>query len=131
MTNNATKIAAGTSLLGVGGMAGVLLAPQKGAAPAAAVTLPAPPAVVRTVHIKHVHYRTVHEHPKASSHQAVGAAAGASAVTATPAAPAPQPVAAPVPAPVSVQPRIRTRTSGGGGGGAGGEHEGESEGHDD
>jgi hypothetical protein len=130
MTSTATKIAAGTSLVGLGGIAGLLLAPQQGDAERAAASVAQTPAPeVRTVHIKRVHHRTIHLKPKHEHHVAAAAAAPA-------AAPAPVPVvqSAPPPAPAPTSP-IRTRTSGSGGSGSdddgGHEHESEHEGGDD
>jgi hypothetical protein len=127
MTFNATKIATGTSLVGAGALAGVLLAPKAAESERAANTLPAPATVVRTIHIKRVHHRVIHEKPKHVRHaaQAAAPAAASTPVAAVSAAPPPvQPVvAAPAPAPTH-QP-LRTRTSGSGGSGGGeSEHEG-------
>ncbi len=74
MTSNATKIAAGVSLLGLGGIGGLLLAPQQGDAErsAATVTQAAAPEV-RTIHIKRVHHRTIHEKPKHVRHASAAA----------------------------------------------------------
>jgi hypothetical protein len=120
MRLNATNIATGTSLLGAGVVTGVLLAPHN-AESRRPVTAAAPPPVVRTVHIKRVHHRTIHERARHAVHAAAPAHAAAAVV------PAAQPVrlvAAPPPAPV--QHPLRTRTSGSGGGsGSGGEHESE------
>jgi hypothetical protein len=124
MTSNATKIAAGTSLLGVGGLVGVLLAPQPDGGERAAATVQTAAPVVRTVHIKRVHHRTIHEKPKAQHVHAAAAPAAAAAVAPSPVR---QVVAAPAPAPA--QHPLRTRSSGGGTGS--GENEHEHEGGDD
>jgi hypothetical protein len=129
MTFNPTHIAAGASLLGIGGVAGVLLAPQSAESENAAAvrTQTAAPPVVRTVHVKRVHHRTIHEKPHVVRHPARAAASGPVA-----AAPAPAPVqqvaAAPAPAPTPHP--LRTRTSGSAGSGDG-EHEHEhGDGHE-
>jgi hypothetical protein len=111
MIFNATKIAAGTSLLGAGGLAGVLLAPKPAESERAAGALPAPAPVVRTVHIKRVHHRVIHEKPKRVHHAAPAAPAPAPVAAAT-AAPAPIRPVAPAPAPAPTRQPLRTRTSG-------------------
>jgi hypothetical protein len=118
MTFNPTHIAAGASLLGIGGAAGVLLAPQSAESQNAAAvrTQAAPPPVVRTVHVKRVHHRTIHEKPHVVQH--AERAATSAPVAAAP-APAPvQPVAA-APAPAATPHPLRTRTSGSAGSGDG------------
>jgi hypothetical protein len=111
MIVNFTKIAVGTCLLGVGGVGGVLLAPQD--TPRERTTTSAP-VVLRTVHVKHVHRRTIHEKPHRVQAAPVHVAV----------APVRQVVAAPPPAPA--QHPLRTRTSGSGGSGSGDDHEHES-----
>ena len=136
MTSTATKIAAGTSLVGLGGIAGLLLAPQQGDAERAASSVAQTPAPeVRTVHIKRVHHRTIHAKPKREHHAAAAQATAATPAVAPAAAPVPVTQAAPSPAPAPTQAPIRTRTSGTGNSGSGDdsghEREHESEGGDD
>jgi hypothetical protein len=129
MTFKPTQIAAGASLLGIGGVAGVLLAPQNAESQnAAAVRMQAaPPPVVRTIHVRRVHHRTIHEKPHVVHHVTRAAASAPAAVAAAPApaqaaAPVRQVSAAPAPHP------LRTRTSGSSGSGSddGGHEHGDS-----
>ena len=114
MIFNATRIAAGISLLGAGGLAGVLLAPKTAESERAASTLPLPAPVVRTVHIKRVHHRVIHEKPKRVHHAAVGAATDLVPIAPEAAAPAPTRPATAAPAPAPTGRPLRTRTSGSG-----------------
>jgi hypothetical protein len=124
MTFNASNIAIGTSLLGGGVLAGVLLAPHDAESRRTVAAVP-PAPVVRTVHIKRVHHRTVHERVH---HQRLRAAVPTPAAV-VPAATPVRLVSAAPPAPVRHE--LRTRTSGsGGGGGHEAEHEHEGGGDD-
>jgi hypothetical protein len=122
-----TKIAAGTTLAALGGLAGMAVRPEHAATadPAAA------PVEVRTQVIRRTVRIVRHERPRHRAHRtAPGVGAPAPAA---PAAPAPaQPVtfaAKPPAAPKHSEP-LRTRTSGGKSG-HGGDDGGEHEGHDD
>lgn len=117
MTFNVTRVAAGSSLLGIGGLAGVLLAPRGAEHPRAPVQ---PATVVRTVYIKRVHHRTIHVRPKPVPRPKAAAAAAVAPppapvqVAATPPAPAPSPLRTRTSGSHGqTQKPLRTRTSGG------------------
>jgi type IV secretory pathway VirB10-like protein len=131
MASKATRIAAGTSVLGLGGLAAVAVGAGKSAdtGSTAKTAAKTPPVEVKTVTVQRVIHRTVHAKPKrVHAHAAVAArTAHAAAPAATPAAgPAPAPAPAPVkftpvtrhhatspaPAPAPKQAPVRTRTSG-------------------
>jgi hypothetical protein len=148
MSTTKTKIAAGTTVLALGGLAAVAIG-QTGEGdtkkPAAA------PVVVRTETIRRTIHVVKHEKPKhlrTPAQPAIVARVPSAApppapppVTAAGSAPAPAPVAAPVarsvaPAPVTHHVVTRTSGSAGSGGGSshgedGGEREREHEGGDD
>ncbi len=135
MTFKPTQIAAGASLLGIGGVAGVLLAPQSAESENAAAvrSQAAAPPLVRTIHVKRVHHRTIREKPHLVHHVTQAAASAPAAVAVAP-APAAAPVrqVAAVPAPAPAPHPLRTRTSGSSGSGDGEhEHGGDHEGGDD
>ena len=118
MILSATKIATGAVLVGGGALAGVVAAPQGTSAQSSPVAATEP--VVRTVHVKRVHRRTVHE--KLHHHRGRGAEAerggNHAATSAGVATTSVQRAAAPVPAVTPQQP-LRTRTSGSSGSGRG------------
>lgn len=136
MANMRMRIAAGATVLGLGGLGGYALGSNPG-------RLPPVPAVATDVHQKpkvhtHVVHRTIHVRPKpgAASAAAVSPPASASpTVTPAPAAlpPTPAPATTPVSAPSS-QP-VSTHSSGAGSGAGGddggSDHENESEGGGD
>ena len=127
MNKLSTKLAAGVTLVSLGGLAGFAVKDNHSTASTAAQKQA--PVQVRTQVIR----RTVRIHRKPKAPKPAPRAA------VTPAAAPPRQVAAvcrhrpspPVAAPVKAHAPLRTRTSGAGGGGGEREHEHESEGHDD
>jgi hypothetical protein len=127
MSKLSTKLAAGVTLVSLGGLAGFAVKDNPSTANTAAQKQS--PVQVRTQVIR----RTVriHRKPKAPkpAPRAAVTTAGAPPRQVAAVVPPPPPVAARVAAPVKAHAPLRTRTSGAGG--AGGEREHESEGHDD
>jgi hypothetical protein len=124
-----TKLAAGVTLVSLGGLAGFAVRDTHSTVSTAAQKQP--PVQVRTQVIR----RTVriHRKPKAPkpAPRATAPAAAAPPRQVAAVVPPPPPAAPRVAAPVRSHAPLRTRTSGAGGSGGEREHEHESEGHDD
>jgi hypothetical protein len=129
MNSNAGKIAAGTSVLGLGGVAAVALAAGGGETHQASAAATSPAPQVQTITTRRVIHRTIHlkpKHPHAVAHPVAATPvvvqrAVLQRPAVTPAAPAP-----------AGKP-LRTRTSGSASGGESDDrgHENEHEGADD
>jgi hypothetical protein len=142
MASKAGKLVAGTSVLGLGGLAAVAISADKPASAERVVTTiaKAPPVEVQTITVRRVIHRTIHEkrrHTHHTSAVAVSAPAAGAAAASAPAE-APAPVVQPAPVPTSTAPApmperapIRTRTSGSGGSTTGEDDGYEHEGGDD
>ena len=133
MANVRMRIAAGATVLGLGGLAGYALGSNDGP-PASASAQSAALHQKPKVH-KQVVHRTVNVHPKGKAAAMAGASPGGSSASpaAAPAtaysAPAPAPAPAPAAAPAASTPvsnptpPVSTHTSGGGGSSSGGSYE--------
>jgi hypothetical protein len=124
VSDTRTKIAAGATLLALGGLAGVALSAESRHATSSAATA-TPPVEVRTEIVRRTVHVFRHEKPKKVSTPPVRAAVPVPA--AAPPRAVVRAVSAPAPAPSPAP--VRTRTSGGSGGGKG--DDGGSEGRDD
>ncbi len=136
MTGTQTKLAAGLSLVALGGFAGYALGAGAGDRPGATVAAQRQPLEVRTQTIHRTVRIVKHEKPPKPKRQAAPVAAPAAApvrvVAVRPVQRVQQPVAAAPPVRQAPAP-VRTRTSGGGSRAKEAEHEGgaEREGGDD